>query len=79
MKCVLFFRTPPNKKKGNGGHMQLKLYKKTGPSPGEQSATTTTVASPEPEKRRDGLGCEGDGAAAILYGDSCEMVAKKIR
>ena len=62
--------------------MQLKLYKKSGPSPGEQSvgpATTTTVASPEPEKRRDALGCEGDGAAAILYGDSCEMVAKKIR
>ena len=69
---------------GNGGHMQLKLYKQTGPSPGEQPAAgsaTPTMASPEPEKRRDSLGLEADGdvAAAILYGDSCEMVAKKIR
>lgn len=75
--------------------MQLKLQKRADAATGKGSRGAagqggTTPVSPEPSSRGgvgDGRGggatsppAGGDAApAAILYGDTCEMVAKKVR
>ncbi|CAN0525434.1 unnamed protein product, partial [Ectocarpus sp. 12 AP-2014] len=63
---------------GNGGHMRLKLCKTPKPPPesGRVVRSSSTPASPVQD---GGTGREGEDAAAIWYGDSCEMVAKKVR
>lgn len=58
---------------GNGGHMQLKLFKRLEPSPDGNSRVSAATSS------ESGKGDGREGPAAILYGDSCEIVAKKIR
>lgn len=65
--------------------MQLKLLKRLEPPPGENSRSGgSSPASSQGggggEKNGGGGGGDGAGAQmAILYGDSCEMVAKKVR
>lgn len=68
---------------GNGGHMQLKFLKKIDPS-SENKEAASSSSSPEPPTKGGG-GTEGirgsskEGPAAIKYGDTCELIAKKIR
>lgn len=60
--------------------MQLKLFKQQARG-GESVVSAAAEASPEQGKGGDGRGggSAREAAAAILYGDICEMVAKKIR
>eukprot|EP00903_Cladosiphon_okamuranus_P015503 g14313.t1 len=62
---------------GNGGHMQLKLQKRPDENP---SGSRSSLASPESRSGRGGSPVGGmETPGAILYGDTCEMVAKKVR
>lgn len=59
--------------------MQLKLHKRLDDSPDDSSRSNAGSGLTSPEattgKGRGG----GETPAAILYGDTCEMVAKKVR
>eukprot|EP00752_Nemacystus_decipiens_P011704 g10386.t1 len=69
---------------GNGGHMQLKLHKRLDDSKDDSSRSNggSSLASPEAPAGKGGAGGSVGGTEAppaILYGDTCEMVAKKVR
>ncbi|CAN0102753.1 unnamed protein product, partial [Ectocarpus fasciculatus] len=60
--------------------MRLKLCKSPKPPPENNRpvGSSSSPASPV-ETTPEGAAGRGEAAAAILYGDSCEMVAKKVR